>query len=258
MKRTLKNLKKNYFLFQQLVKRDFQQKYKRTMLGMFWSVLSPLLTLLIMRIIFYDFFGRTQEHYTIYLFSGNIVMSFFREATNSGMTSLLSNSGVIQKINVPKYLFLFSKNVSSIVNFLLTLGVYFLFCLIDGIHFGFHMFALIYPITCLILINLGVGMVLSALYIFFRDTSYLYSIFLTLLNYLSVIFYTIDRFSPEVQRRFLFNPIYVVIKYFRLVVIDGTLPSPQYHALLAGYALFFFALGSYMYKHYNHKFIYYL
>ncbi len=256
--RTVNNLKKNTFLFQQLVNRDFMQKYKRTVLGMFWSVLNPLLTLLVMRVIFTDFFGRNTAHYTIYLFSGNIVMSFFREATNNGMTSLLHNSGIIQKINVPKYLFLFSRNVSSFVNFLLTLGVYFIFCILDGITFGPHMFALVFPVICLTVLNIGVGMILSAWYIFFRDTQYLYGVFLTLLNYLSVIFYTLDRYSPEVQRRFLFNPIYVVIKYFRTVVIDGTIPSLQYHFLCAGYALFFFVIGCFMYKRYNHKFVYYL
>ena len=95
LKESLLRFKKNSFLFQQLVKRDFEHKYKRTSLGVLWSVLSPLLTLLVMRIVFTDFFGRDTPHYTIYLFSGNIVFSYFREATNNGMTSLMNNAGVI-------------------------------------------------------------------------------------------------------------------------------------------------------------------
>ena len=258
MHRTIENLRKNMFLFQQLVSRDFKQKYKGTVLGLLWSVLNPLMTLLVMRIVFTRFFGRNVDHYTIYLFSGNIVMSYFREATNNGMTSLIANSGVIQKINVPKYLFLFSRNVSSFVNFLLTLVVYFIFCAIDGIAFTPKMFLLIFPVACLTLLNVGVGMILSALYIFFRDTGYLYGIFLTLLNYLSVIFYTLDSFEPDKQKLFLLNPIYVVIKYFRIVVINGGIPSMQYHLLCAGYALIFFIIGAVIYKKYNHRFVYYL
>ena len=117
------------FLFAELVKRDFKRKYKRTVLGMLWSVLSPLLTLFVMKIIFTEFFGRNTPHFTIYLFSGNIVMAYYRESTRAGMNCLVSNSGIISKINVPKYLFLLSQNVSALINFALTLVVYFIFCI---------------------------------------------------------------------------------------------------------------------------------
>lgn len=246
------------FLFAELVKRDFKRKYKRTVLGMLWSVLSPLLTLFVMKIIFTEFFGRNTPHFTIYLFSGNIVMAYYRESTRAGMNCLVSNSGIISKINVPKYLFLLSQNVSALINFALTLVVYFIFCIFDHIHFGFHMFALIYPIMCLLIMNLGIGMILSAWYVFFRDIEYLYSVFLTLLTYLSAIFYTIDRFSPQVQRMFLANPVYVMIKYFRLVVIDGAIPSLAYHLLCAFYAVFFITAGCLVYKKNRQKFLYYM
>ena len=250
--------KKYRFLFAELVKRDFKQKYKRTSLGVLWSVLSPLLTLFVMKIVFTEFFGRNTPHYTTYLFSGNLVMSFYKEATKNSMSSLISNRRIIDKINLPKYLFTFSKNVSALVNFSLTLLVYFMFCMIDGIHFGFHMIALIYPIVMLTIMNVGIGLILSALYVFFQDTQYLYDVFLTLLTYVSAIFYQVDRFSQEIQNIFLLNPVYVVIKYFRTVVIDGKLPSVQYHGLVAFYALFFLLLGSIIYKKYNKEFIYYI
>ena len=100
-----------HFLFEELVKRDFKKKYKRTVLGMVWSVLSPLLTLLVMKLVFTQFFGRTTPHYTIYLFCGNLVYSCFNESTSQGMTSLMGNASIFTKVNVPKYLFLSSKNV---------------------------------------------------------------------------------------------------------------------------------------------------
>ena len=246
------------FLFQQLVRRDFQEKYKRTILGMGWSVLSPLLTLLIMRLVFTRFFGRTTPHYTTYLFCGTLVMSFFRDGTTSGMGSLVNNSGILTKIDIPKYLFLFSKNVSSLVNFGLTLVVFFLFCAIDRIPFSPKMLLLIYPTLCVLLMNIGVGMVLSALYVFFQDIAYFYGIFLTLLTYLSAIFYTVDQYGPVGRKLFLLNPVYVNIKYFREIVINGTVPSPQYHLLCAAYALIAVLIGTRIYRRYNYEFIYYL
>lgn len=245
------------FLFEELVKRDFKEKYKRTMLGMVWSVLSPLLTLLVMSLIFTRFFGRNTPHYTIYLFSGTLVMSYYKEATRGGMSSLMANARIFTRINVPKYLFLLSKNVSALVNFALTLCVYFAFCAADGIHFGWHVLMLIYPIFCLLILNIGVGMILSALYVFFRDIQYLYDVFLTLLHYTSAIFYTVDQFGDK-ARLFLINPVYVCIKYFRVIMIDGQIPSLAYHVLCVGGPLLLLLIGCWVYKKYNHQFLYYV
>ena len=248
----------NRFLFSELVKRDFKKKYKRTYLGMLWSVLSPLLTLLVMSIVFTEFFGRNMEHYTIYLFCGNIVFSFFNEATNTGMSSLMDNANIFSKINVPKYLFLFSKNVSSLINFGLTFSVFLIFCIIDRVTFTPAFLMLFFPILCLILFNIGMGLILSAMFVFFRDVQYLWSVFTMLLMYMSAIFYTVDTFGENIQRLFLLNPLYVYIKYFRLIVLEGTIPSLQYHALALGYALVAFIIGALIYKTKNHKFLYYV
>lgn len=254
----LSKFKEHGFLFSELVKRDFKKKYKRTYLGMVWSVLSPLLTLLVMRVVFTQFFGKNVEYYTTYLFCGNIVFSFFNEATNSGMSSLMDNSAIFSKINVPKYLFLFSKNVSSLINFGLTFVVFIVFCFIDGVPFTPHFFTLIFPILCLIIFNVGIGLILSALFVFFRDIQYLWSVFTMLLMYVSAIFYTVDGYSPFIQKLFLLNPVFVYIKYFRLAVIDASLPSIQYHCLALGYALLAFGIGALIYKKKNHKFLYYI
>lgn len=258
MHHTLQRLKENKFAFEELVKRDFKQKYKRTVLGMFWSILSPLMTLLVMKLVFTSFFGRNMEHYTIYLFAGNLMFNYFKEQTNGGMQSLMANASIFTKINVPKYLFLFSKSVSAIINFGITLIVFLLFVVIDGIPFHWSMLAMIYPIVMLTLFNIGVGMILSALFIFFRDIAYIYDIFTLLLMYMSAIFYTVDAFSPRIQRVFLLNPVYCAIKYVRVVVIDGNLPSLAYHILLLIYAAVAVGIGSLIYKKYNTKFLYYV
>lgn len=254
----LTRLKKYQFLFEELVKRDFKQKYKRTVLGMGWSLLSPLLQLLVMSFIFGQVFGRDMEHFTIYLFCGNLTYSYFKESTSSGMSSLMSNAKIFTKINVPKYMFLLSKNVSSLINYGLTLCIFFLFVFIEGIDFGLHFFALLYPICCLVVFNLGMGLILSAMYVFFRDVKYLYDIFTLVLMYFSAIFYTTDNLSPLLQTVLMCNPIYCYIKYFRLVVLNGTIPSLHYHLLCAFYAVVVFVVGAFIYKKYNHKFLYYV
>lgn len=250
-------LKKHQFLFEELVKRDFKKKYKRTSLGMIWSVLSPLLMLLVMSVVFTKFFGNSTPHFTIYLFSGWIVFNYFTDATNGGMQSLVTNAAVFTKVNVPKYLFLLSRNVSSAINFGIILCVYFIFVAIDGIGFTWKMLLLVYPIACLIVFNIGMGLILSALFVIFKDIQYLYSIFTQIVMYLSAIFYPATAFG-NLLPLFYCNPIYCYITYFRWVVIYDTVPSIQFHALCAFYAVFVAFIGATIYKKYNYKFLYYV
>ena len=241
-----------------MVKRDFKKKYKRTILGMGWSMLMPLLTLFVMKVVFEQFFGRNMNHYTTYLFCGNLLYGWFAEATNHGMTSLYGNAGIFTKVNVPKYLFLFAGSVQTLINFGLTLIVFFLFCWIDDIVFTWKFVLLLYPIATFLAFNIGVGLILSALFIFFRDIDYLWRVFLQLLMYGSAIFYTIDAFPPKMQLFFALNPAYRHIAYFREIVLAGVVPSIETHLTLAGYAAAVLLAGAYMYKHYNTKFLYYV
>ena len=253
-----RKLRQHQFLFEELVKRDFTKKYKRTILGMAWSIISPLMNLLIMWLVFNKLLGNNVDHYVIYLFAGQLVFSYFTDATNLGMTSLVGNAGIFTKINVPKYLFLFSQNISSLINFGLTLLIFFAFVAFEGIPFTWKFFLLLYPTGCLVVFNVGMGLVLSALFVFFRDMQYLWGILTQLVMWLSAIFYTIDNYSHAVQNLFLINPIYLYSRYFRKVVIDGAVPTIQFHILAAVYALLAFGFGAWMYKRYNHEFLYYV
>ena len=251
-------LRRYQFLFEELVKRDFKKKYKRTVLGMAWSILSPLLTLLVMKMVFSNFFGRNTEHYTTYLFCGNLIFSYFSESTSQGMSSLVSNSGIFTKVNVPKYLFLMSKNVQTLINFGLTMCVFVVFCVLDRIVFTWKLILLLYPIILLLLFNFGMGLILSALFVFFQDIQYLWSVFTMLLMYMSAIFYTIDSYSYTVQCLFLLNPVYLFIRYFRKIVIDATIPTVWFHLLMLVDVAVVLGLGCWMYKKYNHRFLYYV
>lgn len=254
----LKKLKQYQFLFEELVKRDFTKKYKRTILGMAWSIISPLMNLLIMWLVFNKMLGTNVEHYVIYLFSGQLVFSFFSDATNLGMTSLVGNAGIFTKVNVPKYLFLFSQNVSALINFGLTLIIYFIFVAAEGLPFTWNYMFLLYPIFCLVVFNLGIGLILSALYVFFRDMQYLWGIATQLIMWMSAIFYSIDGFGESARNLFLLNPMYLFIRYFRKIVIEAQIPAIQFHLLMLADAVLAFGIGAWMYKRYNTEFLYYV
>lgn len=258
LSRIKRNAKQYRFLFEELVKRDFTKKYKRTILGMMWSVLGPLMTLCVMAIVFTQFFGRNMEHYVIYMFCGNLLFSYFKESTTGGMVALNANASIFSKVNVPKYMFVLSKSVSSMINFGINLCVLFVFCLFDGVTFTWKFVLLLYPIICLIVFNLGMGLILSALHMMFKDLQYLYDIFTLLLMYLSAIFYSIDAYPMQKQYAFYLNPVYVYIRYFRKIILEATIPKWTFHLLAAGYALVALIVGAIIYKKNNYKFLYYI
>ena len=153
----LKLYKQYQFVFTELVKRDFKKKYKRSFLGVLWSMLSPLMMLLVLNFVFGTFFARNQEYYTIYLFSGWLIFQFYNDATNGAMNSLMANASIFSKVKVPKYMFLFSRVASSSINFFLTLLIYFAFVIAYGLPITWKFITLLYPIACLFLLILGIG-----------------------------------------------------------------------------------------------------
>ena len=254
----IRKIQQYQFLFEELVKRDFKKKYKRSVLGAGWSLLSPLLMLLVMYAVFKGFFGRDMEHYITYLFCGNLIFSYFRESSQGGMNALTSNGKIISKIKVPKHIFLLAKNVQTFINFLLSLLVFAAFCIIDRIPFSWKLILLVYPIALLVAFNIGIGLILSALFVFFRDIAYLWQVFLRALTYLSAIYYSIDRFSPFVQRCFYLNPVYLFIRYFRIVIIETSVPPLWLHGLILADTVLALFIGVAFYRFNNNKFLYYL
>ena len=249
---------KNRFLIEELIKRDFKKKYKGTYLGALWSILSPLIVLSVMMLVFSRFFGGSIEHYVIYVFCGNVIYSYFADAANGGMVALLSNADIFTTVRTPKHLFVFSKNVTCLVNFGLTLILLICFCIIDGVTITPYFLLLLYPIACIFIFNVGIGLILSPALVFFRDTQYLFGIFTTLLTYVSAIFYSTETFTPAIKAIFYANPIYVYITYFREAILGASLPSAELHFLCIAYAAFFLLIGSLVYRRTEKKFIYYL
>ena len=257
-KNSLDKITRYKFLFSQLVNRDFVLKYKRTMLGMLWSMLSPLFNLLIMWLVFGKLLGSNINHYAVYLFTGQIIFGYFSETTNLGMTALLDNAPIFTKVNVPKYMFILSKSVSSLINFAINICILFAFVIGDGVTVKPSWIMLIYPLVLLVAFNIGVSLILSACFVFFRDMQYLWGIACQLLMWLSAIFYSIDTFPPTVRNLFLLNPMYLFIRYVRKILLENTVPSIWFHLLMAAYALVAIGVGFIIYKKKNHEFLYYV
>lgn len=258
LKKYIEDIDRNRFLFEELVKRDFKKKYKRTVLGLLWSILSPLVMLSVMSFVFSQFFGRNIEYYVLYILAGQIVFAYFSESTNTGMLALLNNASIFSKINLPKYLFVLSRNITALINFGLILLLFFCFVFAYGIKPDIVMLLCIYPIICLIIFNYGVSLILSALYVFYRDMQYLYSLLLQVIMYGSAIFYNIDILSSNYQSIFYFNPLYIYITFLREVVIYNRIPDALFFQLSVLYAIISVIIGICIYKKYNYKFIYYI
>ena len=151
-----------------------------------------------------------------------------------------------------------TKSIASSPYSLNKLIIFFIFVAADGIQFTWKFLLLIYPIGCLVVFNIGVGLILSALYMIFKDIQYLYDIFTLALMYFSAIFYNIEAYALHFRYLFYMNPIFVYIRYFRKIVIDSDIPEPSFHLLCAFYALAVLVIGAVIYKKYNYKFLYYV
>lgn len=253
----IKAWEKYQFLFTELVKRDFKNQYRGAVLGVAWSVLSPLLTLLVMRLVFTHFFGYSIEHYTTFLFCGTLLFSFFSDSTSQGMGTLRNNTGIYSRVNMPKYIFLLSKNTQILCNFSLTMLVFLIFCLLDGVPITVRFLLLLYPILCMMVFNTGLGLFLAVMLIRFRDVQYLWNVVIRLLMYLSAVFYNVSSYPPLAQRLFLLNPVYCFIHYFRQIVLDGEVPPIWFHLLILAYTLAAVALGCAMYRKYKNTYLNY-
>lgn len=255
---TFKQKVKQYrFLFEELTKRDFKKKYKRTLLGVLWSIISPFLTFLVQYFVFGYIFHRLDSGFVIYLLTGTLMFNFFTNATTNGMFSMYSNGAILSKVKVPKSLFVLSSNSAAIFNFLLTLIVYFAFMIFCKITFGLHLLLIIYPILCLIIFNIGMSYILSALFVFFRDMQYLYQIFTMLLMYMSAIFYEVKHFPEELRFIFNVNPVYHYISYMRQLVMQASVPSLTEHIICLSFALGMLGIGYFVHSKTEQKFVYY-
>lgn len=230
-------MKNSVFLLTELIKRDFLKRYKRTALGLLWSVLSPLLLLLVMNYVFSFFFSKDIEHYPIYLFSGFVQYQFFQSTTIGAIPVLYNSSVIYTKINVNKLLFIASNNVAYLISYIVTLTIYFVFVAMDGIAITISFLSLLWPVAFLVIITFSVSVILSTLNVFISDIKYVYTVAARILLYASGVFYDVTQLPIHIQKIMSFNPLYLSIEYFRQVVIYGHVPDVEYHFYMILYCM---------------------
>ena len=226
---TAKSLYKNRFVLYELVRKNVKTQYRNSILGMLWTVLNPLLNMLVMWLIFSQFFGRNDPLYPIYLLTGNIMFSCLSGATNGALQSIVNNRGMLTRIKIDSYLFPLSSTISALVNLAFSMIALLTIMLGMQIFGGYSIFSarmlmVILMIPAFVLFEYGIGLFLSAIYVFARDIKYLYSVFMTLWTYITPIFYKPEAmieagsFASKVIK---LNPMYYFVRFFRDAMYMG-------------------------------------
>ena len=262
--KTINELKSIYtkynFLIQQLITRDFKVKYKRSFLGVLWSLLYPLMMMTVLAIVFSNVFRFSTPgvNYLVYLMTGLTLYNYFSEATNLAMSSVVANFSLINKVYIPKYVFPLSKCLFVGINFLFTLVPLYLVILFTGT--GINSWHVLLPIVfiCLFLFTIGIGFILSTIAVFMRDMFYIYGILISILTYMTPIMYDINMISKEFQMILKLNPLYHYISFARTIILYGECPSISQFLICIATSILTFIIGIIVFKKNQDKFIYYI
>lgn len=246
-------------LVQLLVEKDLKLKYRRSFLGYVWSVLNPLLVMIVMAIVFSHMFRFDIENYPVYLFTGQLMFNYMTISSANAMSSITGNAALLKKIYVPKYIFTFSKITSGLVDLLFSLIALILVMIFTGAKFSFIAVLSIIPILELYVFCIGLGMLLSALNVFFRDIQYIWNAVTTAWMYLTPIFYPIAMLPDKLQWIVKhLNPMYFYIGQFRDFVYSNVFPG--WGIILEGFvaAILMCAIGTTVFWKNQDKFILYI
>lgn len=258
---------KDIFILRQLVTRDFKIKYRRSVLGVAWSVLNPLLMMVVMAIVFTTIFaaGRngsiTPEMYPLYLILGNVTFSVMSDSTSQALGSIIGNSSLLKKVKIHRWVFPVQKVLFSLVNFGFSLVAVALVMLWFRIVPTWHLILLPVLLLLLMLFCAGLGLILSTATVFFRDVMHLWSVVLTAWTYFTPIFWTPDYISimaRPLQLCIYANPMYNYLQFMRDIFLFNTVPTAFTFGMCVGWAVVALLLGYYIFHKYEHKFILYI
>ena len=261
IKNTITSLKQYRFLIEQLVTRDFKVKYKRSFLGIAWSLLYPLMMMVVMTIIFSNFFKFTTPgvSYPAYLIIGITYFNYYSEASNLSMSTIIANFSLINKVYIPKYIFPLTKCLFVGINFLLTMIPLYVILFVTGTGICWQHIFLPFCWLCLFMFTLGMSFILSAVTVFVRDMLYVYGIVLQLLNYLTPVFWDISMISdPVILFLLKLNPLYQYLDFARTILLHHATPEPMQWVVCAVSGLVVLLIGSYVFKKHQHEFVYYI
>lgn len=245
-------------LLGELVKKDIKLKYRNSYLGVIWTMLEPLLTMIVLTIVFSELLGKGTKDFPVYILTGRLLFSFYSNGTKAALKAVRNNAGMIKKVYVPKYMYPLSSVLSGYVIFLISLIVLAVVAVVRGVYPTLQLVWIFIPLLQILLLTLGSGMLLSTMAVFFRDIEYLWGVALMLLMYTCAIFYKIDSvISGKNSWIFNYNPLYAIIVNFRNAVF-GTAPdfSRMLYATVFGGVLMLF--GTLVFYKQQDKFILYL
>lgn len=246
------------FLLKELVKKGITLKYRRSYLGLVWTLIEPLLTMVVLTIIFGTLFGNTDKTYPVYILTGRLLYSMFSSATGAAMKSIRINGAMIKKVYVPKYLYPLSTVLYNYVIFLLSLIVLFIVSAILGLKPTIYLLQVFVPLFNILLLSLGIGMILGTYSVFFRDLEYLWNVALLLIMYASAIFYYPERLLNSGYGFILkYNPLYCVIANFREAIF-GQPMDMWYVTYSLVFSLVTIAVGFVLFYKKQDKFVLYI
>lgn len=252
-------LKKNWFILQTLVSKDFKLKYRRSVLGVLWSVLNPLLMMCVMAAVFSFMFRFQIENFPVYLILGTIMFDFMSRATSGAMGSILEASSMIKKIRIEKMVFPIEKVLFELVNFAISLvaagAVMAYYRIVPSIH---ALWGLPFLIIMLTLFCIGLGMLISALSVFFRDVMHLWGVIMTAWTYATPLFYPYEMLADWMQTIMQFNPMYHYILFFRNIMMWNSSPGGMECLICLGMAVSTFIVGYIVFRKTESKFILYI
>lgn len=255
---SIQNFIKYRALLGELVSRDLKVKYRRSVLGYLWSLLNPLLMMIVISAVFSYIFRNNIANFPIYLLTGQIMFNFFSEATNFAMKSISGGGTLIKKVYVPKYIFPLAKVLSSFVNLLFSLLAIIIVLIITKTPITPAIFLFPLALAYILLFAIGIGLILSVLAVYFGDIVHLYSVVLTAWMYFTPIFYPIEILPKLPMFLMQFNPLYHFISYFRTIVLYGNIPTLTSNIVCLSFGLVSIAIGLFVFYKSQDNFILYI
>ena len=260
LKYRIKTLFKYQDLIKELVSRDLKLKYRRSFLGYVWSILDPLLLMIVLSVVFSHLLNKKIEHYPVYLLSGRLLYDFLKNSTNNAMKSVTQNASLLRKIYVPKYIFTLSKITSCLVDTVFATGALIIVMIATGAPFYWQMLLLPLIFVELYVFCCGLGFFLAQLNVFFRDIQHIYAAVLTAWLYLTPIMYQSDMLPAGIVRTLVekVNPLYFYVAQARSVIYYGELPQMAHVMQGCIFALIALIIGVWSFQRSKDKFILYI
>lgn len=258
MKAYFDAFKKYHYLLEDLVAKDFKLKYRRSVLGFLWSILNPLLMMLVITAVFSNMFKSDIEYFPVYYLCGYLIFNFVIEATNGALTSIVQSGYLIKKVYIPKYIFPLEKTSFALVNVLFSFVAVLIVILITGMPMKATIFLIPIPIFLAFIFSTGLGLILASMNTFFRDMGHLYSVWTTAWMYLTPMFYPISIIPDNIKTVIYYNPLYYYVTYLRMLVIDGEIPGMEINVICICFSFLFLLIGLLIFKRNQDKFILYI